>query len=76
MDSLPQADTKTIMQDTIANSVDHARRRRALDLEYERRRKTLEVRRKSCQGKTASLLKKFQKKIKTQLLHIHLLRFN
>ena len=51
MDSLQQADTKTITQDTIANSVDHARRRRALDLEYERRRKTLEVRRKSCQGK-------------------------
>ncbi|XP_036338397.1 uncharacterized protein LOC118748163 isoform X2 [Rhagoletis pomonella] len=49
MDSLQQTDTKTITQDTIANSVDHARRRRALDLEYERRRKTLEVRRKSCQ---------------------------
>nr|XP_036219718.1 uncharacterized protein LOC106619800 isoform X3 [Bactrocera oleae] len=52
MDSLQQADTKTITQDTIANSVDHARRRRALDLEYERRRKTLEVRRKSCQDST------------------------
>uniref|UniRef100_A0A0K8WJL6 Uncharacterized protein n=2 Tax=Bactrocera latifrons TaxID=174628 RepID=A0A0K8WJL6_BACLA len=52
MDSLQQADTKAITQDTIANSVDHARRRRALDLEYERRRKTLEVRRKSCQDST------------------------
>ncbi|XP_067646974.1 klarsicht protein isoform X3 [Eurosta solidaginis] len=52
MDSLPQTDTKTITQGTISNSVDHARRRRALDLEYERRRKTLEVRRKSCQEST------------------------
>ncbi|XP_012158076.1 uncharacterized protein LOC101451079 isoform X3 [Ceratitis capitata] len=52
MDSLPPVDTKIITQDTIANSVDHARRRRALDLEYERRRKTLEVRRKSCQDST------------------------
>ncbi|XP_050335625.1 klarsicht protein isoform X2 [Bactrocera neohumeralis] len=55
MDSLQQADTKAITQDTIANSVDHARRRRALDLEYERRRKTLEVRRKSCQDSTDAL---------------------
>ncbi|XP_037950982.1 putative uncharacterized protein DDB_G0277255 [Teleopsis dalmanni] len=49
MDSLQQNEAKIITQDTIVSSVDHARRRRALELEYERRRKTLEVRRKSCQ---------------------------
>lgn len=51
MDSLQQNESKVITQDTIVSSVDHARRRRALELEYERRRKNLEIRRKSCQGK-------------------------
>lgn len=51
MDSLQQNESKIITQDTIVSSVDHARRRRALELEYERRRKNLEIRRKSCQGK-------------------------
>lgn len=53
MDSLQKHELKTlhINQDTITSSVDHARRQRALELQYERRRKTLEVRRKSCQGK-------------------------
>jgi len=52
MDSLQKHELKTlhINQDTITSSVDHARRQRALELQYERRRKTLEVRRKSCQG--------------------------
>lgn len=50
MDSLQQNEAKIITQDTIVSSVDHARRRRALELEYERRRKNLEIRRKSCQG--------------------------
>ncbi|XP_073839079.1 klarsicht isoform X3 [Musca autumnalis] len=50
MDSLQQNETKIVItQDTIVSSVDHARRRRALELEYERRRKNLEIRRKSCQ---------------------------
>ncbi|XP_052847059.1 klarsicht protein isoform X4 [Drosophila gunungcola] len=51
MDSLQKHELKTlhINQDTITSSVDHARRQRALELQYERRRKTLEVRRKSCQ---------------------------
>lgn len=53
MDSLQQNETKIVItQDTIVSSVDHARRRRALELEYERRRKNLEIRRKSCQGNT------------------------
>lgn len=52
MDSLQQHELKALQlnQDTISSSVDHARRQRALELQYERRRKTLEVRRKSCQG--------------------------
>uniref|UniRef100_A0A1I8PK09 Uncharacterized protein n=1 Tax=Stomoxys calcitrans TaxID=35570 RepID=A0A1I8PK09_STOCA len=51
MDSLQQNESKIVItQDTIVSSVDHARRRRALELEYERRRKNLEIRRKSCQG--------------------------
>lgn len=52
MDSLQKHEVKPlhINQDTISSSVDHARRQRALELQYERRRKTLEVRRKSCQG--------------------------
>ncbi|XP_030239933.1 uncharacterized protein LOC108650351 isoform X4 [Drosophila navojoa] len=51
MDSLQQHELKAlhINQETISSSVDHARRQRALELQYERRRKTLEVRRKSCQ---------------------------
>ncbi|XP_055909920.1 klarsicht protein isoform X3 [Eupeodes corollae] len=49
MDSLKQNEAKVVIQETIVSSVDHARRRRALELEYERRRKNLEVRRKSCQ---------------------------
>ncbi|XP_030380230.1 uncharacterized protein LOC115628316 isoform X2 [Scaptodrosophila lebanonensis] len=51
MDSLQQHEPKVlhINQETISSSVDHARRQRALELQYERRRKTLEVRRKSCQ---------------------------
>ncbi|KAH8234986.1 hypothetical protein KR032_007142 [Drosophila birchii] len=51
MDSLQKHEVKPlhINQDTISSSVDHARRQRALELQYERRRKTLEVRRKSCQ---------------------------
>ncbi|XP_030081642.1 uncharacterized protein LOC111601126 [Drosophila hydei] len=51
MDSLQQHELKAlhITQETISSSVDHARRQRALELQYERRRKTLEVRRKSCQ---------------------------
>ncbi|XP_041673931.1 uncharacterized protein LOC108104664 isoform X4 [Drosophila eugracilis] len=51
MDSLQKHELKTlhINQETITSSVDHARRQRALELQYERRRKTLEVRRKSCQ---------------------------
>ncbi|KAH8379247.1 hypothetical protein KR009_003870 [Drosophila setifemur] len=53
MDSLQKHELKAlhiqINQDTISGSVDHARRQRALELQYERRRKTLEVRRKSCQ---------------------------
>lgn len=53
MDSLQQHELKALQlnQDTISSSVDHARRQRALELQYERRRKTLEVRRKSCQGR-------------------------
>ncbi|KAH8372507.1 hypothetical protein KR093_011838, partial [Drosophila rubida] len=52
MDSLQQHELKAlhINQETISSSVDHARRQRALELQSERRRKTLEVRRKSCQG--------------------------
>ncbi|XP_070064053.1 klarsicht protein isoform X3 [Drosophila virilis] len=51
MDSLQQHEQKAlhITQETFSSSVDHARRQRALELQYERRRKTLEVRRKSCQ---------------------------
>ncbi|XP_017135003.1 uncharacterized protein LOC108151110 isoform X6 [Drosophila miranda] len=51
MDSLQRHELKplAINQETISSSVDHARRQRALELQYERRRKTLEVRRKSCQ---------------------------
>ncbi|XP_060655338.1 klarsicht protein isoform X3 [Drosophila nasuta] len=51
MDSLQQHELKAlhINQETISSSVDHARRQRALELQSERRRKTLEVRRKSCQ---------------------------
>ncbi|KAH8302280.1 hypothetical protein KR044_004776, partial [Drosophila immigrans] len=51
MDSLQQHEAKAlhINQETISSSVDHARRQRALELQSERRRKTLEVRRKSCQ---------------------------
>lgn len=50
MDSLQNNEIK-ITQDTIKSSVDHARRRRALEFEYERRRKNFEVRRKLSQGK-------------------------
>ncbi|XP_017840225.1 uncharacterized protein LOC108598120 [Drosophila busckii] len=51
MDSLQQHELKAlhITQETITSSVDHTRRQRALELQYERRRKTLEVRRKSFQ---------------------------
>lgn len=49
MDSLQHNELK-ITQDTIKSSVDHARRRRALEFEYERRRRNFEFRRKSCQG--------------------------
>lgn len=56
MDSLQQNESKIVItQDAIVSSVDHARRRRALELEYERRRKNLEIRRKSCQGNTIIL---------------------
>ena len=57
MDSLQQNEAKIITQDAIASSVDHARRRRALELEYERRRKNLDIRRKSCQGITIQICK-------------------
>lgn len=52
MDSLQKRDIKVthITQEAITNCVDHARRQRTLDIQYERRRKNLEVRRKSCQG--------------------------
>ncbi|KAI9587099.1 hypothetical protein GQX74_002946 [Glossina fuscipes] len=53
MDSLQQNEMKILTQDTIVSSVDHARRRRALELECERRRKNLETRRKSCQETVA-----------------------
>ncbi|KAH8373534.1 hypothetical protein KR200_001640 [Drosophila serrata] len=58
MDSLQKHEVKPlhINQDTISSSVDHARRQRALELQYERRRKTLEVRRKSCQDMDESTL--------------------
>lgn len=56
MDSLQPNEAKVVIQETIVSSVDHARRRRALELEYERRRKNLEVRRKSCQGKGGGCL--------------------
>ncbi|XP_070136324.1 klarsicht protein isoform X2 [Drosophila bipectinata] len=51
MDSLQKREIKVshITQEAISNCVDHARRQRTLDIQYERRRKTLEVRRKSCQ---------------------------
>ncbi|EDV96000.1 GH15451 [Drosophila grimshawi] len=51
MDSLQQHEQKAlhITQETISSSVDHGRRQRALELQYERRRKTMEVRRKSLQ---------------------------
>ncbi|EDW76733.2 uncharacterized protein Dwil_GK20119 [Drosophila willistoni] len=57
MDSLQKHELKAlhINQETISSSVDHARRQRALELQYERRRKTLEVRRKSCQDMDESL---------------------
>lgn len=55
MDSLQNNEIK-ITQDTIKSSVDHARRRRALEFEYERRRKNFEFRRKSCQGNIFYLL--------------------
>ncbi|KPU77533.1 uncharacterized protein Dana_GF24896, isoform B [Drosophila ananassae] len=51
MDSLQKREIKVthITQEAITNCVDHARRQRTLDIQYERRRKNLEVRRKSCQ---------------------------
>lgn len=65
MDSLQQNESKIVItQDAIVSSVDHARRRRALELEYERRRKNLEIRRKSCQGNTI-ILSALEKKLHT-----------
>uniref|UniRef100_A0A6P4DUN1 Platelet binding protein GspB isoform X1 n=2 Tax=Drosophila rhopaloa TaxID=1041015 RepID=A0A6P4DUN1_DRORH len=70
MDSLQKHELKTlhINQDTITSSVDHARRQRALELQYERRRKTLEVRRKSCQDMDEIPVANPQKEQQTQQL--------
>ncbi|XP_017035798.1 klarsicht protein isoform X2 [Drosophila kikkawai] len=70
MDSLQKHEVKPlhINQDTISSSVDHARRQRALELQYERRRKTLEVRRKSCQDMDECTQKELQQEQKSQPL--------
>ncbi|XP_043649382.1 pneumococcal serine-rich repeat protein isoform X2 [Drosophila teissieri] len=72
MDSLQKHELKTlhINQDTITSSVDHARRQRALELQYERRRKTLEVRRKSCQDMDESLAATPQSEQQQQQLQV------
>ncbi|KRK00698.1 uncharacterized protein LOC6532237 isoform X4 [Drosophila yakuba] len=72
MDSLQKHELKTlhINQDTITSSVDHARRQRALELQYERRRKTLEVRRKSCQDMDESLVASPQSEQQQQPLQV------
>ncbi|KMY96681.1 uncharacterized protein LOC6734428 isoform X3 [Drosophila simulans] len=72
MDSLQKHELKTlhINQDTITSSVDHARRQRALELQYERRRKTLEVRRKSCQDMDESLMASPQSDQQQQQLQV------
>ncbi|XP_026833313.1 uncharacterized protein LOC6545162 isoform X6 [Drosophila erecta] len=72
MDSLQKHELKTlhINQDTITSSVDHARRQRALELQYERRRKTLEVRRKSCQDMDESLIAGSQSEQQQQQLQV------
>ncbi|XP_039487455.1 uncharacterized protein LOC120449180 isoform X1 [Drosophila santomea] len=72
MDSLQKHELKTlhINQDTITSSVDHARRQRALELQYERRRKTLEVRRKSCQDMDESLVASPQSEQQQQQLQV------